>query len=84
MDIITKDDLFETYLREGVVKMIKDDPRFEGEGYGIDDIIKVLELDGESLEGYIEMNPKQFGQAMASVVFGFLGSDSLAELVAGE
>lgn len=79
MHIPTKDELFETQLKYAVRIMIRNDPQFQGMRFN--DAIYHLELSGESLEDYIEMNPKQFGQAMAAVTFVNLGSDSLADLV---
>jgi hypothetical protein len=79
MNIHTKEATFEHNLKQAVIRMIKDDPQFQG--MTVNDAIYHLELGGESLEDYVETNPKQFGQAMASVVFDYLGSDELKNIV---
>jgi hypothetical protein len=83
MNIPTKEGTFQYNLKQAIELMIRDDSQFEGEGYDMGDVVKVLELSGETLEDYIEMNPAQFGQAMAAVVFDYLDNENLSDIVRG-
>jgi len=74
MNIPTQEAMFETQLKNAITKMIADS------GLGLEEILAEF----DTLENYIEANPREFGQAMAAVVFDFMGGDDLIDLMESE
>jgi hypothetical protein len=81
MNIPTIEGTFEYNLKQAVSIMIDDDPEYQD--MTVDEAINKIQMGGETLEDYIETRPTQFGQAMAAVVFDYLGSDKLSDIVRG-
>ena len=82
MNIQTQEAMFEYQLKNAITKMIANSPEFEG--MNTESALHHLELSGETLEDFIERNPREFGQAMAAVVFDFMGGDDLIDLMESE
>ena len=74
MNIPTKEETFEHQLKNALTRMIADS------GLSLEEVLETF----ETLENFIEADPREFGRAMSEVTFDFMGSEDLASLMDGE
>ena len=84
MKIISKEALADNFIKDVMTRMLSNDNSLQGGDMRTFNLINTIELSGQSLEDYVEMNPQEAGQAFAAVLFDYLGGDSLRKVVLSE